>query len=61
MIVINIRGFLVNLFIDIDPDLYGPFVTTYKKGKNMIIVKYINALYRNMMDGLLYCKNFERH
>ena len=32
MAVINIRGFLVDLLPDIDPDFYEPFVTTDKKG-----------------------------
>ena len=33
MTVINIRGVLVDLLLEIDPEFYGPFVTTEKKAK----------------------------
>ena len=33
MVVINTRGVLVDLLLEIDPDFYGPLVTTYKKGE----------------------------
>ena len=37
--VINIRGFIVELLLDIDPDFYGTLVTTDKKGEKVIILK----------------------
>ena len=51
---IKTRGFLVDLLLEIDPDFYGPFVTTDNKGKNVIIVKCMNAIYGTMVDSLLY-------
>ena len=53
---INIRGVLLGLLLDIDPELYGPFVTTDKKGEKVIIVQCMNDIYGTMVDSLLYCK-----
>ena len=54
MSVIKSRGVLVELILEIDTELYGTFVTTDKKGENVIIVKYINAIYGTMVASLLY-------
>ena len=56
MAVINIRGVLVDLILEIDPELYGPFVTTDNKGKILIIVQCMNSIYRMIVLSLLYCK-----
>ena len=58
MTVIKIRGFLVDLLLEIDPELYGPFVTTDKKGSKVIIVQFMNSIYGTMVAGLLYYKKF---
>ena len=58
MAAINIRGVLVDLLIKIDPEVYGLFVTTAKKGENGIIVQYINTMYRTMVASLLYYNKF---
>ena len=58
MAAINIRGVLVDLLIKIDPEVYGLFVTTDKKGENGIIVQYINTMYRTMVASLLYYNKF---
>ena len=56
MAVISIRGFLVELLLLIDPDLYGPFVTTDKKGEKVMVVQCMNAIYGTMVANLLYKK-----
>ena len=58
MLVINIRGVLVYLLLEIEPYLYVPFVTTDKKVENMIILEWMNAIYGTMVDRLLYYKKF---
>ena len=58
MAVINIIGFIVEIFLKIDPEFYGPFVTTDKKGENIIILQCINTIYRTMVDILLYNRKF---
>ena len=54
MTVIKIRGVLADLILEIYPNLYGPFVTTEKKYKKLIIVQFINSIYGTMVDSLLY-------
>ena len=58
MTVINIRGVIVDLLLKIDPEFYGPLVTTYKKGEKFIIVQCMNAIYWKMVASLLYYKKF---
>ena len=60
MTVIKTRLVLVDLLLEIDPEFYGPFVTTDKKGEKVIIVKCINAIYGKMVDSLLYYNKFVR-
>ena len=38
MAIINIRGVLVDIIMDIATDVYGPYVITDFKGINQIIV-----------------------
>ena len=54
MVVINIRGVLVKLILDIYPEFYGPFVATDKKGEKVIIVQCMNSIYVTMVASLLY-------
>ena len=58
MAVIKIRGVLVDFLTKIDPDFQGTFVTTAKKGKKVIIVKYINSIYETMVDILIHYNKF---
>ena len=54
MVVIKIRGVQVDLLLKIYPDFYGPFLTTYKKGENVLIVQCMNAIYGTMEASLIY-------
>ena len=56
--VINTRGVLVELLLKIDLEFYGPFVTSYKKGDKVRIVKLLNAIYGTMVASLLYYNKF---
>jgi hypothetical protein len=38
MAIIKIRGILVDMLIDIAPDVYSPYVTTDRKGVKQVIV-----------------------
>ena len=58
MTVIKIRGVLVDLLLKIDSEFYGPFVTSYKKGDKLRIVKFLDAIYWTMVASLLYYKKF---
>ena len=59
MAVINIRGVLVDLIFDIDPEFYGTFATIEKKGKKVIMVQF--NIYGTMLDSLIYYNFFKRH
>ena len=58
MVAIKIRLFLVELILEIYPELYGPFVTTDKKCEKVISLKCINDIYGTMFASLLYYKIF---
>ena len=58
MAIIKIRGLLVDMLVDIAPDVYKPYVTTDKKGVKQLIVQCLNAIYGTMMAGLMYYTKF---
>jgi len=60
MVFIKLRGDLVDILVDIAPDIYGPYVTTDKKGVKQIIVQCQNALYGTMVASLLYYRKFAK-
>jgi hypothetical protein len=45
MVIIKIRGILVDTLVSIAPDVYKPYVTTDKKGEKQLIVQCLNAIY----------------
>ena len=58
MAIIKIRGILVDMLVDIAPDVYKEFVTLDKKGNKQLIVPCLNAIYGMMMASLLYYRKF---
>jgi hypothetical protein len=58
MAIIKIRGILVDMLVEIAPDVYKPYVTTDKKGVKQLIVQCLNAIYGTMMAGLMYYTKF---
>jgi hypothetical protein len=54
MAFIKIRGDLVDILVEIAPDVYGPYVTVDKKGAKQLLVQCQNALYGTMVASLLY-------
>jgi hypothetical protein len=60
MAIIKIRGILVDMLVDIAPDIYKPYVTTDRKGVKQLIVQCLNAIYGTMMAGLMYYTKFCR-
>ena len=65
MVIIRVRGVLVDMLVEIDPKLYGPYVTTDKKGVKQLLLLCLNAIYGTMVASLLYynkfCKSLLRH
>ena len=60
MAIIKIRGILVEMLLAIAPEVYGPYVTTDKKGVKQIIMQCLNAIYGTMIASLLYYLKFCR-
>jgi hypothetical protein len=57
MAFIKIRGVLVDILVEITPDVHISYVSRDKKGMNQLLVQFQNALYGTMVASLLYyCK-----
>ena len=48
----------MEVLVPIAPDVYGPYVTTKKKGQQVLIVECLNAVYGTMVAALLFYKKF---
>ena len=51
---------MVDLLIEIAPDVYGPYVKLDKKGNKLLILQFLNAIYGTMVASLLYYNKFCR-
>ena len=58
MVIIRVRGVLVDMLEKIGPDIYGPYVTKDKKGAKQILLQCLNTIYETMVASLLYCSKF---
>jgi hypothetical protein len=58
MAFIKIRGILVDILVEITPDVYNPYVSKDKKGSKQLLVQCQNALYGTMVASLLYYQKF---
>jgi hypothetical protein len=58
MAIIKIRGVLMDMLLEIAPEVYGPYVTTDKKGVKQLITQCLNAIYGTMVASLLYYIKF---
>ena len=57
MATIIVRVTLVDVLVDITPYIYGPYVSTDRKGVKTLILRCHNAIYGTMVASLLYYKN----
>jgi hypothetical protein len=53
MAFIKIRGILVDILVEIAPDVYKSYVSKDKKGSKQLLVQCQNALYDTMVASLL--------
>jgi hypothetical protein len=60
MAIIKLRGVLVDILVEIAPDVYKPYATTDKKGVRQLLVQCQNALYGTMVASLLYYRKFTK-
>jgi hypothetical protein len=60
MAFIKIRGILVDILVDIAPDVYKAYVTKDKKGVAQLLVQCQNAIYGTMVASLLCYRKFAK-
>ena len=60
MATIIVQGTLVDVLVEITPSIYGPYVSTDKKGIKTVILRCDNAIYKTMAASLLYYKKICR-
>jgi hypothetical protein len=60
MAIIKIRGVLVDILVQIAPNVYKSYVMTDKKGMKQLLVQCQNALYGTMVASLLYYRKFTK-
>ena len=53
LVHIRFTGTMVDLLLQIDPDMYGPYVT-YEKGEKVIYVELLKALYGTLRAAILF-------
>jgi hypothetical protein len=58
MAFIKIRGILVDILVEIAPDVYKSYVLKDKKGTKQLLAQYQNALYGTIVTSLLYYQKF---
>jgi hypothetical protein len=58
MAFIKIRGVLVDILVEIAPDVYKSYVSRDKKGMMQLLVQFQNTLYGTMAASLLYYRKF---
>ena len=58
-IIMKITGVLVDLLVQLAPDVYGPHVV-YENGKKVIYLQVLKALYGMLVSALLWYKQFRK-
>jgi hypothetical protein len=58
MVFIKIRGILVDILVEIAPDVYNSYVLKDKKWTKQLLVQCHNALYGTIVASLLYYRKF---
>ena len=58
MAINKIRGILVEMLLDIAPDVYGLYVTVDRKVIKQLTNQFMNAIYGTMVASLLYYSKF---
>ena len=57
IVVMKITGVLVDLLVNIAPEIYGPHVV-YKNGHKVLYLQVVRALYGMLVAALLWYKKF---
>ena len=53
-VVMVLRGQLADLMVQVEPELYGPYVKKTKKGESLLYVRMLKAMYGLLRSALLF-------
>ena len=56
-VIMKITGVLVDMLVQLDPELYGPYVV-YENGRKVLYVQVLRAIYGMLQAALLWYKKF---
>ena len=57
-VMMKITGILVDMLVSLNPELFQPYVTTEKKGKKVMYVLVLKAIYGMLEASLLWYRKF---
>ena len=57
-VILRLRGVIVDMMLEIAPEVYTESVTIDKRGNKQLLVECTNAIYGTMVAGLLYYRKF---
>ena len=60
MAIIKIMGVLVDILLEMAPDIYGPYVITDRKGVKQLIFQCQNSFNGTITSSLPYYKKFRK-
>jgi hypothetical protein len=55
-VIVRLRGEIVEVLLELAPDVYGPYVTTNRNGVKCLLVRCLNAIYGTVVASLLFYK-----
>ena len=58
-VMMKLQGIIVDMLVQMDPDLYGPFVV-YENGKKTIYTLVLKAIYGMLESALLFYKKLKK-
>ena len=56
----KITGVLVDLLVQLAPEIYGPFVVVLQNGKKVLYVEVLKAMYGMLIASLLWYRKFRK-
>ena len=56
-VITKITGVLVNMLVELNLELYGPYVV-YEKGRKVLYIQVLRAIYGMLQASLLWYKKF---
>jgi hypothetical protein len=55
-VIVRLRGEIVEVLLELAPNIYGPYVTNDRKGVKCLLVRCLNAIYGTVVASLLFYK-----